>query len=113
MQVQVKFTEAEYQGVAVRAVAAGLTVPGYLALAGLRPEGVEASDIKAALINMRGVRRVLAGAANNLNQLTHKAHGTGEFDAALPVLMDALERITARVDGVVEDIAGLMGGGRR
>ena len=69
-RVVVRFTVEELAAVSGRAVAAGLTVPSYLALAGLRPEGVEAADAKSALTNLVGVRRVLAGVASNLNQLT-------------------------------------------
>jgi Bacterial mobilisation protein (MobC) len=111
--VQVKFTAAEYQSVVARAVAAGLTVPSYLALSGLRPHGVASTDIKAALINARGARRVLAGVGNNLNQLTAKLHSTGEVDVALPAVVAAVERIAARVDQAVVDVAALVTGGAR
>jgi hypothetical protein len=113
VQVQVKFTEAEYQSVTARAVAAGLTVPSYLALSGLRPEGVAASDAKAALINARGARRVLAGVASNLNQLTAKLHATGELDAALPAVVAAVERVMARVDDAIAEVSAVVTGGHR
>jgi hypothetical protein len=88
-------TEGEYRAVAARASAAGLTVPSYLALTGLRPEGVAAGDAKAALINARGARRVLSGVGNNLNQLTAKLHSTGEVDSALPVVVAAVHRVAS------------------
>ena len=113
VQVNVKLTEAEYQSVAARAIAAGLTVPSYLALSGLRPEGVAAGDAKAALINARGARRVLAGVANNLNQLTAKLHGTGEVDPALPAVVAAVERVMARVDDAIAEVATVVTGGSR
>ena len=62
-RVVVRFTHEEMAAVAARAVAAGLTVPSYLALAGLRPDGLEAADAKSALTNLVGTRRVLAGVA--------------------------------------------------
>lgn len=113
VQVNVKLTEAEYQSVVARAIAAGLTVPSYLALSGLRPEGVAAGDAKAALINARGARRVLAGVANNLNQLTAKLHGTGEVDPALPAVVAAVERVIARVDDAIAEVAAVVTGGSR
>lgn len=113
MAVQVKFTGEEYRAVVARAVAAGLTVPSYLALSGLRPEGVAAGDAKAALINVRGARRVLAGVANNLNQLTAKLHGTGEVDAALPAVVVAVERLMQRVDVAIAEVAAVVTGGAR
>lgn len=109
----VKFTVEEHQAVLARAVAAGLTVPSYLALSGLRPEGVAAGDARAALINARGARRVLAGVANNLNQLTAKLHGSGQVDAALPAVMVAAERVMARVDVAIAEVAAVVTGGGR
>ncbi len=97
----------------VRAVAAGLTVPSYPALLGLVPQGVAAGDAKAALINARGARRVLAGVANNLNQLTAKLHSTGDVDARLPAVVVATERVMARVDVAIAELAALVTGGRR
>jgi hypothetical protein len=111
--VVVRFTDGEYQAVAVRAVAAGLTVPSYLALTGLRPEGVAAADAKSALTNIAGARRVLAGVASNLNQLTHKLHGTGEVDAALPAVLAAVERVSVRVEDAIADVAAVVTGGAR
>ncbi len=113
VRVNVKLTEAEYQSVSARAIGAGLTVPSYLALSGLRPEGVAAGDAKAALINARGARRVLAGVANNLNQLTAKLHSTGEVDAALPAVMAAVERVMARVDDAIAEVSAVVTGGSR
>jgi hypothetical protein len=113
VRVVVRLTDAEHEAVSLRAITAGLTVPSYLALSGLRPEGVDAADAKAALINARGARRVLAGVANNLNQLTAKLHGTGEADAALPAVMAAVDRVTARVEEAIADMAALVTGGSR
>jgi hypothetical protein len=67
--VQVTFTVGEFQAVAARAAVSGLAVPSYLAVSGMRPEGVAAADAKSAVTNLAGTRRVLAGVANNLNQL--------------------------------------------
>lgn len=114
VQVNVKLTEAEYQAVVVRAVAAGVTVPSYLALTALRPEGVASGDAKGALINARATRRVLSGVANNLNQLTAKLHATGEVDAALPAVLAAVERVMERVDDSIAEVSTVVtGGGRR
>jgi hypothetical protein len=113
VRVVVRLTDAEHHAVRLRAIAAGLTVPSYLALSGLRPEGVDAADVKVALINARGARRVLAGVANNLNQLTAKLHGTGQADAALPAAVAAVDRVTTRVDEAIADVTVLVTGGSR
>jgi hypothetical protein len=108
--VQVKFSEDEYRAVVLRAAAAGLTVPSYLAVTGMRPEGVDSADAKSAVTNLAGTRRVLAGVANNLNQLTAKLHSTGEVDDRLPAVVEAVERLARRVDAAVEQVAAVVGG---
>jgi hypothetical protein len=104
-RVVVRLTEDEYERIAARAAEIKQTVPSYLALTGLRPEGVAASDIKAALINLHAIRRVNSGIANNLNQLTAKLHATGELDAGLQAAVQA----AARLSGRLEDAIGRMG----
>ena len=113
LAVQVKFTVDEYQSVVARAPAAGLTVPSYLAVTGMRPEGVDSADAKSAVTNLCGARRVLAGVANNLNQLTAKLHATGELDDSLPAVLDAVERLSGRVEDAVDQVAGVVRGRMR
>lgn len=108
--MHVKFTPEELQAVSLRAVAAGLSVPSYLALTGLRPEGVDSADARSALTNIVGARRVLAGVASNLNQLTHKLHGTGELDDALPVVLVAVQRISIRIEDAVSEVSTVVTG---
>ena len=108
--VQVKFTVEEYQAVAARAAAAALTVPSYLAVSGMRPEGVDSADAKSAVTNLSGTRRVLAGVANNLNQLTAKLHATGELDDSLLAVLDAVDRLSARVEEAVDQVVAVVGG---
>jgi hypothetical protein len=108
--VQVTFTVEEYQSVVARAAAAGLTVPSYLAVTGMRPEGVDSADAKSAVTNLSGTRRVLAGVANNLNQLTAKLHATGELDDSLPAVLDAVDRLSVRVEEAVDQVAAVVGG---
>lgn len=112
-KVVVRFTPEELAAVSLRAAAAGLTTPSYLAVTGLRPEGVAAADARSALINMTGARRVLAGVASNLNQLTHKLHGTGQVDASLPAVLEAVERIASRVESAIAELTTVVVGGGR
>ena len=85
-----------------RAAEINQTVPSYLALTGLRPEGVAASDIKAALIALRAIQRVNAGVANNLNQLTAKLHATGEFNASMRTTVEAVARLAGRLEPAID-----------
>ncbi len=104
-----RFTPEELASVSVRAVAAGLTVPSYLAVTGLRPEGVASADVRSALTNIAGVRRLLAGATTNLNQVTRKLHSSGEVDESLAVVAAAVERYAARADAVAATLSSVVG----
>ncbi len=53
---------------------------------------------------------MVAGVANNLNQLTAKLHGTGEADAALPAVIEAVGRLSVRVEDAVTQVAAIVGG---
>jgi hypothetical protein len=112
-KVVVRFTAEELAAVSARAAASGLTPSSYLAVVGLRPEGVASADVRSALTNLTGVRRVLAGVASNLNQLTRKVNATGEWDAALPVVVEAVARIAARTEAAVGEVTVLATGGGR
>jgi len=109
-RVVVRLTEDEYERIAARATEIRQTVPSYLALTGMRPEGVAASDVKAAFINLHAIRRVNSGIANNLNQLTAKLHATGELDASLRAALEAAARISERVEAAIERIGELVDG---
>ena len=113
MRVVVRLTTDEYAGLSARAAEIGHTVPSYLALTGLRPDGVASADIKTSLICLTALRRVHAGIANNLNQVTAKLHTTGELDRSLPALVDAIADLTQRIDEAVDRVAQLVDGRSR
>lgn len=113
MRVVVRLTETEYAVLAARSAEIGHTVPSYLALTGLRPEGVASADIRSALTNLNAVRRVHAGVATNLNQLIAKLHATGELDRSLPAVVDAAARLTYRLEAAVDHVAQLVDGRSR
>ncbi|MCW2539683.1 MAG: hypothetical protein JWN95_1408 [Frankiales bacterium] len=113
VRVVVRLTDDEFDRIAARAAEIKQTVPSYLALTGLRPEGVASSDIKAALIALREIQRVNAGVANNLNQLTAKLHATGELDASLRAAVGAAAGLSVRLDAVIGRVGQLVDGRRR
>lgn len=112
MKVEVKFTEAEFEAVSLRAAAARLTVPSFLAVTALRPAGVGEGDARSAVTNLVAVRRVLAGVATNLNQIAARVNSSGQVDAALPAVLDAVDRMTERTGDAVRAVAGAVGGRR-
>lgn len=60
--------------------------------------------------NLRAIRRVNSGVANNLNQLTAKLHATGELDASLRAALEAAARISDRIEAAIERIGDLVDG---
>lgn len=113
VKVEVKLTEAEFEAVSLRAAAARLTVPSFLAVTALRPAGVGEGDARSAVTNLVAVRRILDGVATNLNQIAARLNSTGQVDGALPVVLDAVERITERADGAVREVSDAVGVRRR
>jgi hypothetical protein len=110
VRVVVRLTADEYASLSARAAEIGHTVPSYLALTGLRPEGVASADIRSALTSLYAVRRVQSSVANNLNQLTAKLHATGELDQGLPGVLEAVARLTNHVGEAVDRVVPLVDG---
>ena len=105
-----RLTTEEYASLSARAAEIGHTVPSYLALTGLRPEGVASAEIKTAMVSLRSIRRVHAGIATNLNQLTAKLHATGELDRSLPEALDAIIGLTGHLEEAIQRVTQLVDG---
>jgi hypothetical protein len=80
----------EYGDLAVRANAAGLTVPSYLAAAALRNEPLPAAELRSALTGLTAARRLLAATAADLNTIA-----TADVDALLAKVDDAVTGLVA------------------
>ena len=56
-----------------------------------------------------GVRRLLAGASTNLNQVARRLNSTGELDDSLAAVAAAVERYAARADEVAATLSSVVG----
>uniref|UniRef100_UPI003F49A2F8 MobC family plasmid mobilization relaxosome protein n=1 Tax=Sphaerisporangium sp. CA-236357 TaxID=3240030 RepID=UPI003F49A2F8 len=96
----VRLSEDEQDIIAARADEAGVSVPRFLAEAGVAGDARTASERRAAAAELLAVRRLLAAIGGNINQLAKTANATGERPSALEATMHATARILARLDEV-------------
>jgi len=103
--VKVRLLEEEHRALAVLAADQGVSIPRLLVESARSTDrGQSVTQRRAAMMEMVAVRRLLAGVANNINQIA-KAANTGQLDevgercarefAALRMLSD---KIAATVD---------------
>ncbi|MFC7387167.1 plasmid mobilization protein [Sphaerisporangium rhizosphaerae] len=93
----VRLSDAEQDIIAARAAEAGVSVPRFLAEAGLAGEAGAASERRAAAAELLAVRRMLATVGGALDQLSATAGATSEAHDARAML-HTTERILARLD---------------
>lgn len=94
-EVRLRYTDAEYDALAARAAAAGVSVQRFLTEAGFaagRPVGSSLAAELAAL------RRLTAAIGNNLNQIARALNATGRPDPGVTAAAGAVVRLVARID---------------
>ncbi|MFC7344957.1 plasmid mobilization protein [Saccharopolyspora griseoalba] len=111
-QIYVRVTEDEHEKLAARAAASGLTVPSYLALAGMQSLAAGADgpsmtppQARALVAELYAVKRILRGSSTNLNQLTKGANATGEIPPEAWHHAERIARMEQRLDDVLASIA--------
>jgi len=103
-RVSLRVNEDEYRWLAGQAAKQGLSIPRFLmesAQSGSAGETI--TERRALLTELVGVRRLLANAANNINQLAKAANSgasvpVAQLDAELEMLRRLGERIRSAVD---------------
>ncbi|HZR49141.1 MAG TPA: plasmid mobilization relaxosome protein MobC [Streptosporangiaceae bacterium] len=104
--VKIRFTDAEYDAIAARAVEAGVSIPRLLVDGALirRRRPVVPTALTAELA---GLRRLVANLANNVNQIARKLNSGGVPDNSIPVTADALCRTLSRLDAALSGLGPL------
>jgi hypothetical protein len=100
--VLVEFSDEEWERVRANAAAGQLSDGAWIAMAAIRvrPPGGESvpEALRDALRTLMDLRRQLAGAARNLNQLTAARHATGEDPGELPHQAEYVRQLARRID---------------
>lgn len=116
---------AEYEAIAARATAAGMTVPSYLVYAGMeldmRTSGYAVDGARrsaprfstpqqrAFAAEILGLSRHVRQAGNNLNQLTRYAHTERRRPDELPAAVSEMRDAAGRLVAFLDDLRALMG----
>ncbi len=102
----VRVTAEEELRLTVRANEQGITVPRLLVEAALadRMAGLTSTERREAIAELFAVRRLLAGVANNLNQVARVANVTDELPDNAAVSIDAIRRMVPRIEAAVEGL---------
>ena len=112
---RVRVTPEEEGRLLVLAGRAGVSVPRLLVesalAAGEDGGGETATQRHDALVELFGVRRLLAGVASNVNQVAKVGNATGRVPPETDAVLEAVERVAARVDEVIDALGA--GGTRR
>lgn len=108
--VGVRVTDAEYAFLVKQAEAHQTTVPGML-LAAATTEAVEASQQvlarKELALELMDLKRSVAGAYTNLNQVAKKANTVHEIPANFAAAVAETQRIGAMIEAVVGQLVEL------
>lgn len=100
-------TDDEWVRVKALAQVQGVTVPRLYARAVFAGDVVAAGRVQQVHLELYGVRRLLAGAASNINQIARVANATGEVDGrALAGAVNLLERQIGRLNELLKGLPG-------
>lgn len=103
-RVEVRVTDAEYEVLAARAGVVGVSVPRFLVECGLDTGGLSPGEKRAKFATFMAVRRTLAGAATNLNQLAKWANTEHQWPSEAGPAADAVEAAAAQVEAAIEGL---------
>lgn len=104
----IRHTDEEYARVVAMAAHLGVGVPGLYERALLAGSVQAAVGIEEIHTEMLGVRRLLANASNNINQVTRAVNSGDGFDLArLEVSLERFEEYMERLLALLEDLPGV------
>lgn len=99
---EVKVTPEEEARLLTLASAQRVSIPRLLVESALASGGETPTEKREALAELFAVHRVLAGLANNVNQIAKATNATGEVQADTAASLDALRRTSQRLDTVID-----------
>jgi len=99
-----RFTGPEYDALAALAAEAGLSVPRYLVDSALAEATQPQIASPALMAEITAVKRLIANAANNINQIARKLNSGAAPDASIAPSMAAARYAMSRLDVVLDGI---------
>jgi len=99
--VKIRFTDAEYNAIVARAIEARVSIPRLLVDSALVRRHRHAVISSALIAELVGLRRLVAGLANNINQIARKLNSGGTPDAGIPAAAEAVRRAMGRLDAAL------------
>lgn len=106
--VKIRFTDAEYDAIAARAIEAKVSIPRLIVDSTLIGRSRTAVVSPALTAELAGLRRLVANLANNVNQIARKLNSGGVPDSSIPVTTDALRRALSRLDAALASLGPLV-----
>lgn len=103
-QINVRVSTEEWLGLQARAVESGMSVPRLLVDAALRDARPAPTVSPAEASELFAIRRLLAGVANNVNQVAKVTNATGETPAQTEDVFRAVARLVARLDALMDKV---------
>jgi hypothetical protein len=82
-----------------------VSVPRLLVESALAQRGETPTERRDAMAALFGLHRLMAGVANNLNQLTRATHATGDLPPQTEDVIAAVRRIAYRIDEAIDRLA--------
>lgn len=102
---EVKVSVEEEARLVLLAAGLGVSVPRLLVESALASErGVTVSERRDALAALLAAHRLLARVSTNVNQLARVANATGAVGAELSATLEAVRRVSGRLDVAVEGL---------
>lgn len=101
---EVKVTPEEEARLLMLAGQQRVSVPRLLVESALAGGGETPTERREALAELFAVHRVLAGMANNVNQIAKATNATGEVQADTAASLAALRRTSQRLDRVIDQL---------
>lgn len=103
---EVSVTPEEDAQLRARAAVHGVTVPRLLFESAMSAHVQTDTDLKAAIVEIFAVRRLLANLANNANQLAKYANSEGAFPAEAEAIVTEYRELVPRLSAAIEMLAG-------
>lgn len=103
-RVVIKHSAEELATVRAMAAVQGISPPRLYVRALTTGDVEAAARLQRIRDELTATRRLLAAVSNNVNQIAAAANSTGQIGEDLAATLDAVRRVSARIDGVVRAV---------